>query len=237
LKVAIGIVIFLLAIVALAAEGALYFGLGIGAALTRNINAIPALAFVFVALMIVTGATGIIAPIAALIETLTKKKNLGLYILLAAIGLTIVLVGVIGLSTGMCRPSRHVPAVGAASGDSMSGVRSRSEYLSKVVVRDTKVGKSVLDEKGVWGEVKNGGDSTLDRVEITIFFLDSAGKPVHEMTYPAVLVSEYSLSGDNTPLKPGYSRKFGARADDAPSDWAGKVEIKVTDVQFSHGHD
>jgi len=47
-----------------------------------------------------------------------------------------------------------------------------------------------------------------------------------------VLVTEYSFMGDNTPLKPNYSRRFGYKLDDAPSDWSKKVKVAVTDIEF-----
>lgn len=84
------------------------------------------------------------------------------------------------------------------------------------------------------GEVQNTGDRSLDEVEITIYFLDSSGRAVHEKTYRPVMVSEYSFDPDrNQPLKPGYSRKFGVRADDAPSTWAHRARVGVTAVKFS----
>jgi hypothetical protein len=48
-----------------------------------------------------------------------------------------------------------------------------------------------------------------------------------------VSTKPWELHGDNQPLKPGYVRLFGVRLGDAPADWAGKVEVKVTDVEFA----
>ena len=47
-----------------------------------------------------------------------------------------------------------------------------------------------------------------------------------------MLVSELSFGHDNQPLKPGYSRQFGVKMDDAPSDWSKKVDIPVSQVEF-----
>lgn len=126
-------------------------------------------------------------------------------------------------------------AASASSRDSNTSAASNPEqatYISKVVVRNVKIGQSVLGETGVFGEVKNTGDRTLRNVEITIYCLGSDGRPVFEKTYNPVLVTEFGLSADNQPLKPSYSRQFGVKMDDAPSDWTRKVDVKVTKVEF-----
>ncbi len=109
---------------------------------------------------------------------------------------------------------------------------NEAAYLGKVLVNKVKIGKSVLDEPGVFGEVKNTGDRTLKEVEITIFCLGGDGRPVFEKTYHPVLVSSFSFGDANQPLKPGYSRQFGVKLNDAPSDWAKAVDVKVTTVHF-----
>ena len=105
-------------------------------------------------------------------------------------------------------------------------------YFQNIEVRNVHTGKGILGDVGVFGEVKNKGDKTLKKVEITTYCLDKEGKVVFEKEYPAVLISEYSFMGDNQPLKPNYSRQFGCKLNDAPSDWSGKVRVDVTDVEF-----
>jgi hypothetical protein len=102
-------------------------------------------------------------------------------------------------------------------------------YLSKVQVKNVRVSQSYVGEPGVFGEVKNTGERTLKKVELTIFCLDAAGKPVYEKTYRAVSDSAFNSDG---PLKPGYSRQFGVKVDEAPCDWAKKADVKVTSVAF-----
>lgn len=94
-----------------------------------------------------------------------------------------------------------------------------------------KVGQNILNEPGVWGELKNNGDKTLDKVEITIYFLDKEGNPISEKTYSPINASgqDFGMS-DTSALKPKYSRKFGYKADDAPSDWSKKVRVEITKV-------
>ena len=89
-----------------------------------------------------------------------------------------------------------------------------------------------LGSVGVFGEIKNNGDRTLKEVEITTYCLDKNDKIIFEKTYHPVLVLENSFMMDNTPLKPNYSRRFGCKLDDAPSDWSKKVKVIVTDIEF-----
>jgi ribosome-binding factor A len=105
-------------------------------------------------------------------------------------------------------------------------------YFQNIEVRNIHTGRGVLGDMGVFGEVKNKGDKTLKRVEITTYCLDKDGKVVFEKNYTPVLISEYNFMGDNQPLKPNYTRQFGCKLSDAPSDWSGKVRVAVTDVEF-----
>jgi len=113
------------------------------------------------------------------------------------------------------------------------GISEIHNYLSKVQITNIRVGKGVTGEKGVFGEIKNTGDRTLDEVEITIYCLDKEGIPVFDEDYHPVLVTEFSFGNDNKPLKPNYSKKFGYKMDDAPSEWAGDVSVVVSNVEFS----
>jgi hypothetical protein len=99
-------------------------------------------------------------------------------------------------------------------------------------VSKVSVGKAELGGAGVWGRVKNMGERTLKKVEITVYCLGPEGKPVLEKSYLPVLVRDMSFSDSGKPLKPGYSRRFGVELDDAPTEWAKKVDVKVTQVEF-----
>ncbi len=106
-------------------------------------------------------------------------------------------------------------------------------YIDKVEVRNLEVADSMFEGKGVFGEIKNLGDRTLTQVEITIFFLDDAGKDIYEKKYHPVMVSDFSFGSSNEPLKPNYSTKFGCKTEGAPSEWPGKVRVQVTDLKFA----
>lgn len=108
----------------------------------------------------------------------------------------------------------------------------KKAYFDKVEVRNIHLGADYIGRAGVFGEIKNNGDRTLTQVEITTYCLDKNEKVVFESTYHPVLVTENSFMNDNTPLKPNYSRRFGYKLDDAPSDWNKKVKVEVTDIEF-----
>jgi hypothetical protein len=158
------------------------------------------------------------------------------FIILVVLG-ALLWAGLVGFFTSLTRPSRQVSptsssVVGGNSREPSNDNSEQSMYLSKVLVSKVSVGKAQLGGTGVWGEVKNIGDRTLKKVEITIYCLGSDGKPVFEKTYSPIFVTEMSFGDSNLPLKPGYSRQFGVKLDDAPSDWTKKVDVKVTQVEF-----
>ena len=111
--------------------------------------------------------------------------------------------------------------------------KEKQAYFPSIEVKGVHIAKGYLGDTGVFGEVKNKGDKSLKSVEITTYCLDKDSKVVFEKTYRPVLVTEYSFSmRDNGPLKPNYSRQFGCKLDDAPSDWIGKVRVEITDLEF-----
>lgn len=88
--------------------------------------------------------------------------------------------------------------------------KEKQAYFTNIEVKNVKIGKSFLNETGVFGEIKNKGDKTLKEVEITTFCLDKEGKVVFEKNFHPVLVSEHSFSfREQKPLKPNYSQTFG----------------------------
>jgi len=234
MKFGTSIMIFLLSIIALVAEFILYMVFGFGAAFSGNLTTISGAAIFFVPLMILTAAAGILAPFCALLELIVRRKNIGIYTMIAILG--IILVGLIIFGTirmktitenklfTESKPSKN-------STKTKQHGQDKIDYFDKIIIRNIHIGKSTLGEDGVYGEVKNIGNKTLKEVEITIYCLDKDRKSIFEKIYHPVLVSEWSFT-DNEPLKPNYSKKFGVKLDDAPSDWAKIVNVKVTDIEF-----
>ena len=80
--------------------------------------------------------------------------------------------------------------------------------------------------------LRNTGNRSLKRVEVTVYFLNSQGQHIAEKEYAPV--SEINFSGDAGPLKPNYVKDFGYVVDDvAPSEWAKKIDMAVSKVEFS----
>ena len=242
MKIGTGIIIFFLALIALIAEIVLYFIFGIGAAFSGSSSSLPGIAAFFVWLMIMTVVIGVASPIAALIEQLTKRENLSLYILLPTVGLIGVGLGALLLIVGLSVPSRSTAKSTAnqnstnqnSSNSSAVVSDSDAQYLDKIQIRNLEVGTTALREPGVFGELKNTGDRTVKSVEITIYFLDKSGNPVAEKNYSPIFPDTIMMNQDHAPLKPNHSRKFGYRADDAPSDWARKVTARVVKVELEN---
>lgn len=84
--------------------------------------------------------------------------------------------------------------------------------------------------------IKNNGNRSLDKVEITVYFYDWDDNPIFEETYLPVLVSEYSFS-NNDPLKPNYIRRQKSgeyyTIDQLGPEWSGKANAIVSDIRFS----
>lgn len=119
--------------------------------------------------------------------------------------------------------------------------REKLDYIQshiQIYAIQSRYYESVLDGKlpGVEFKIKNTGDKTLKRIEVTVYFLDAAGKPIAEENYYPVSSGTYS--GGHDPLKPGYiwqieSGKFySAKA--VPSEWSeGKVTVKIANIEFA----
>ena len=99
---------------------------------------------------------------------------------------------------------------------------------------------SLIDGRvaGVLFKLRNNGQETLNRVKVTVYFKDEKGTVITEEDYTPVFVSEYSLSGNNKPLKPGYvwqieKGKFYS-AKSVPSEWKeGSISASITEIAFA----
>ena len=117
----------------------------------------------------------------------------------------------------------------------------KQAYINNVMLYDLKANyyKTYLEEKvpGVEFKLKNRGDRTLKEVEVTVYFKDASGAIIAEEDYHPVLVTKYSFSGDNKPLKPNYvwqmERGKFYKADSVPTEWKeGAVSAKITNIEF-----
>ncbi|WP_018275681.1 DUF6694 family lipoprotein [Teredinibacter turnerae] len=124
----------------------------------------------------------------------------------------------------------------------MEEFTEKMNYMDKVEITefraqriDTYLKKQV---PAVRISLKNKGDRSLDKVKVIVYFQDKDGNTIFEEDYFPVLVSEYSFSGDNKPLKPGYVKEMEKdkyyTLESALSDWQeGKAIAKVVDIEFT----
>jgi hypothetical protein len=70
----------------------------------------------------------------------------------------------------------------------------------------------------------------VSRVEVTVYLLDDAGKPIAEEDFTPVLVSKFS---DEKPLKPGYVETLQHTLQKAPKTWSKKVRVEIKSVEFA----
>jgi hypothetical protein len=124
----------------------------------------------------------------------------------------------------------------------MEDFTEKMNYMDKVEITefvaqriDTYLKKDV---PAVRISLKNKGDRSLDKVKVVVYFKDKDGKTIFEEEYHPVLVSKYSFSGDNKPLKPGYVKEMEKgkyyTLESALSDWQeGKAIAKVVDIEFT----
>jgi hypothetical protein len=117
----------------------------------------------------------------------------------------------------------------------------KQDYIEKVALYDlsARYYETYLDKRvaGVEFKLKNGGDRTLNEVEVTVYFKAEDGSVIAEEDYHPVLVTKYSF-GDNKPLKPNYiwqmERGKFYKAESVPTEWReGSVSARITDIEFA----
>lgn len=107
-----------------------------------------------------------------------------------------------------------------------------NEFVSLENVRVSQGERFGMPVEGVFGTLINNGNRTLNKVTITIYFLNEQGQRIGEKSYSPVLVSALNF-GDNSPLRPSYRKDFGYSVeDDAPSNWSKRIEAIVSDIEF-----
>ena len=195
MKIGTAIIIFFVAIIALVAEFILYMIFGIGAILSGGINSLTGTAFFFVTLMVMTIATGVLAPICAIIQIIVDKvmdvkkiksqkqnkitelflKDIGTSLLLIFLALILILMIVFG-SVGMEEVNKNVQKEGILDTSSISQkpntVKSKETAdTSSIVPKTQNVSETKLkiyteqDVKDVVAEAKGMADN-LDQKKV-----------------------------------------------------------------------
>jgi len=119
--------------------------------------------------------------------------------------------------------------------------KEKQDYIQFVTLFDFEARRiDTYSDKGlpaVTFAVKNEGNRTLNKVEVTVYFKDENGNTFFEEDYFPVLVSSYSLS-NNKPLKPNYVQRQEKgkyyTIKELGDEWkAGAAEALVTDIEFA----
>ncbi len=127
----------------------------------------------------------------------------------------------------------------SSSADDLS--KKKTDYINNSLTLYDSTSKfydSEFDGRvpGVDFKIKNTGDKTLKKIEVTVYFKDSSGSVIYDEKFYPVLVTEFGT--DNEPLKPGYiwqqeQGKFYS-AKKVPSEWQkGNADAKITDIEFA----
>lgn len=258
MNIGIGVLIFFVSLIALVAEIILYFIFGIGVSFTGDLKTLSGIAYFFVGLMLMTGATGLLFPICAIMATLTKRKKAWTNTLIILLGLIFIAYFFImpnfakqeKVSKSLAKSSNvakqtETADVAKENEKTVTGEKSKIDiekgYISKyLVLKNIRIGEGYgqfdvpgysKSKKGIFGTVKNIGDKNIGLLEIIVYFLDSNGQRVGEKSI--MVISTQSIFEKTIPLKPNYSKDFGyILEEDAPSEWAGKIEVEISKIAF-----
>ena len=261
MSIGISILIFFLSIIALVFEFFLYMMMGIGTAFSGETTPSFDNVYFFIGLMVLTGATGIIAPISAIIGSIAKKKHLAnriflFSLLITGLGYFIVLslipsidnINIENIEENNTDSSQDSPkekpantSVKLPSPPKISEKQIKNKYINNFLqLKEVKVstGYGEYDtpgistpKKSVFGTIKNIGDKSLSYLKIRVYFLDAEGTRIAEKDY--TIVNTNSMFDKTSFLKPNYVQDFGFTIqNDAPSSWSEKVEVEISKIDF-----
>ena len=114
----------------------------------------------------------------------------------------------------------------------------KKAYMEDMELKNLTVGKGKKflfgsPNPGLFATLTNKGNRTLNEVEVTVYFYNGKGAIVSEKKLYPVSVSKYRPGRDNDPLQSQKSKKVGYLVKEfAPSSWAGKVQMRVTNIMF-----
>ncbi|WP_251502467.1 hypothetical protein [Paenibacillus polysaccharolyticus] len=127
------------------------------------------------------------------------------------------------------------------SNESNYNTTAEEEYINNLIeIIDFKAVymDSLLDGMvpGVVFKLKNKGEKTLSRVEVTVYFTDDRGKNIAEESYSPV--NEIGIVSYKE-LKPNYTFQMEKdrfyKADLVPKEWkSGNANIKITKIEFKN---
>ncbi len=129
-------------------------------------------------------------------------------------------------------------------GREIAAFEEKQAYVANVELYDlrAKYYDTYLEQRvpGVEFKLRNKGNRSLRKVEVTVYFQDASGAVIAEKEYNPVLVTKYSFGDNNKPLRPNYiwqlERGKFYQAKSVPTEWKeGAVKAKITDIEFGNG--
>lgn len=129
------------------------------------------------------------------------------------------------------------------TGHSYVTEQEKEAYKKQIQIADFITAYHATSEGRVAGvefRMKNAGDKILNKIEVTVYFMDYNNQVVSEEKYNPVYVSRYG--SDNNPLKPGYIWQMEPNhfysAEHVPNEWkSGNARIEITDIEFADHND
>jgi len=211
----------------------------------------------YLGLLAIPGAVigGILAVLGLIIAALKKFRGAILPILGGAICTAAIILPVVsthGTATAIRKTMDRASSENATHRDALEEQRLREQAIADSIKADYIANQlelygvkaaymeSMLEGQvpGVLFKLRNRGSRSLNRVEVTVYFKDRTGATIAEESYLPVRVSEYSLSSDDKPLKPGYvwqmerGRFYSAKS--VPTEWAeGSIDATITSIEFA----
>ena len=88
--------------------------------------------------------------------------------------------------------------------------------------------KSSAVTKYFYGTIKNGGDKTVIKLTLTIYYFDKNGQRIAEGTISPILGTKDKPNS----LKPAGSQEFKLPIMNANPEWSGRIKHKVSDIEF-----
>lgn len=120
--------------------------------------------------------------------------------------------------------------------DDLDSKNSRLEYIENMSISNISVIVDLQGDDAVGGYINNKGGKAVGEIELTLIALDVNNEPIYETKFNPITDSTVGLVGHYAkyPIAPNSSSSFWYKFTDAPSEWSRKVEIKITDIQFSY---
>ena len=111
---------------------------------------------------------------------------------------------------------------------------AKADYVKKYIsVTDLGMleetdSKSSAATKYFYGTIKNGGDKTVIKLTLTIYYFDKNGQRIAEGTISPILGTKDKPNS----LKPAGSQDFKLPIMNTSPEWSGKIKHKVSDIEF-----